>query len=80
MIFPDSDKCTVDWNYNKLDGQVTVTYSNGTIYVGEWKDGKKHGHGSMIYPYGIKYSGEWKDDIFISKSKLYLANVVSCKS
>ncbi|MBC8552333.1 MAG: hypothetical protein H8D23_22120 [Candidatus Brocadiales bacterium] len=42
MIFPDSDKCTVDWNYNKLDGQVTVTYSNGTIYVGEWKDGKKN--------------------------------------
>ena len=27
---------------DKKNGQVTVTFPNGTEYIGEFKDGKKH--------------------------------------
>jgi len=40
----------------------TVTYANGTKYVGEFKDGKSNGQGTFTYASGDKYVGELKDD------------------
>ena len=45
----------------KKNGQGTVTYSDGCIYVGEYKDGERHGQGTLTLPDGTKYVGEWKD-------------------
>ena len=43
-------------------GIGTMTYFNGTKYVGEWKDGKRHGYGTFTLPDGGKYVGEFKYD------------------
>ena len=47
----------------KLIIEGTVTYSDGTKYVGEFKDGMRHGQG-IYTSIGelLKYVGEWKDD------------------
>jgi len=74
MVFPNSDKCVVEWMYNKLDGQATVTYTNGANYEGEWRDGKRHGQETMTFVYGIEYVGEWKDDTFSDKSVPHLTS------
>jgi hypothetical protein len=49
---------------NKMSGQGTYTWFNGTKYkyVGGWKDGMKHGQGEMFYADGSKYVGEFMDD------------------
>ena len=44
-----------------LDGQGTLTYANGTKYVGEWKDGLPNGQGTSTLPDGDKHVGEYKD-------------------
>jgi len=42
----------------------SITYSNGSKYVGEFKNGKKDGQGTYTMPRGNKYVGEFKDDSF----------------
>ena len=37
----------------------TLTYSNGSNYVGEFKDGKKHGQGTFTYVDGRTRTGTW---------------------
>ena len=44
-------------------GQGTMTYTNGSIYVGQWKDDKRDVQGTMTYATGNKYVGQWKDDM-----------------
>lgn len=46
----------------KLDGEVTLTFTGGSKYVGECKDGKRNGHGTHTWSDGSKYVGSWKDD------------------
>jgi hypothetical protein len=40
----------------------TVTWGNGSKYVGEWRDDKYHGQGAYTYADGSKYVGEYRDD------------------
>ncbi|MDC1341775.1 hypothetical protein N8222_08240, partial [Oceanospirillaceae bacterium] len=45
----------------------TITFANGSKYVGEWKDDTRTGQGTFTYSpngewAGHKYVGEWKDD------------------
>jgi len=47
---------------DKMHGQGTFTFPDGTTYVGEHKDGKMHGQGILTAPNGEKYEGEFKDD------------------
>ena len=42
------------------NGQGTLTYSNGSKYVGEWEDSNRDGLGALTYSNGNKYVGEWK--------------------
>jgi hypothetical protein len=39
----------------------TITYSDGSKYVGEVFNGLLHGQGTLTFPSGEKYVGEWKD-------------------
>ena len=48
----------------EFSGQGTMTWPDGTKYVGEWKDGKRNGQGTWTSPDGQKYVGEWKDHKF----------------
>lgn len=41
--------------------QQTITYPNGSKYVGEFKDDKPNGQGTLTWPNGTKYVGEFKD-------------------
>ena len=40
-------------------GQGTMTYGDGSIYVGSYKYGKKHFEGTMTWASGAKYVGNW---------------------
>ena len=46
---------------NKRNGQGTITYDNGSKYIGEFKDGKENGQGTIHFPNGNKFIGEFKD-------------------
>ncbi|MDA9896776.1 hypothetical protein N9D82_02425 [Gammaproteobacteria bacterium] len=45
-----------------LHGQGTITYADGSKYVGEWKNNNYHGQGTYTDPDGNKYVGELKDN------------------
>ncbi len=44
---------------NCLNGQGTLTHSNGQKYVGEFKEGIYNGQGTYTWPNGDKYVGQW---------------------
>lgn len=48
------------WDKQFLIG--IITYSDGTIYMGEFKNNKKEGIGKYRWPDGTLYLGEWKND------------------
>ena len=62
----------INWlnDIDKLDGQGTLTYSDGRKYVGELKNGKRNGQGILTYPDGRKYVGEFKNDKWIGQVTL----------
>jgi hypothetical protein len=39
----------------------TVTYQDGTKYVGKYKNGLPHGQGILAYPNGLRYEGGMQD-------------------
>ena len=52
----------------------TVTWGNGSKYVGEWRDDKYHGQGAYTYADGSKYVGEYRDDKRKGQGIEYAAN------
>jgi hypothetical protein len=42
--------------------QGTLTFPDGTKYVGEFRDDEKSGHGSLTLPNGETYVGEFRDN------------------
>lgn len=50
---------TVDLKTGKTNGQGTLTYVDGTQYIGAWKDDRFDGQGTLS-GLGIKYVGGWK--------------------
>ncbi len=44
------------------NGQGTMTYYDGTKYVGQWKAGKRNGQGTLTLADGSKYIGQYEDD------------------
>ncbi|MBI4826099.1 MAG: hypothetical protein HY807_06715 [Nitrospirae bacterium] len=43
------------------DGQGTMTWANGDVYVGQWKNDKLHGQGTKTWANGAKYVGQWNN-------------------
>ena len=49
----------------------TLTYSDGSIYVGQTKDGKPNGQGTYTWPDGRKYVGQFNDGKVNGQGTLY---------
>lgn len=47
---------------NLQDGQGSMTYGDGSRYVGQFVEGSKNGQGIMSYPSGKQEIGEWSQD------------------
>ena len=45
---------------NCTNGKGTLTYVDGSVYVGEFKDNKIHGQGVFTSKSGSRYQGEYK--------------------
>ena len=45
-----------------FNGQGTLTWAHGDMYVGEFKNGTYYGQGTYTWANGDKYVGEWKDN------------------
>lgn len=46
----------------QINGEVNLTFPNGSKYVGTTKDGKRNGQGTETFPSGDIYIGEWRDN------------------
>lgn len=44
---------------NCINGPGTMTFYDGTTYVGQFKDGEMQGRGSITFPDGSRYEGEF---------------------
>ena len=44
------------------DNEGTMTWPDGTKYVGGYVDGKQEGHGTYTAEDGGTYEGEWLND------------------
>ena len=42
-------------------GNGTMSFPNGSQYVGEFRNNKKNGRGVMTYPNGKKWEGEFRN-------------------
>jgi len=45
--------------------QDTVTYPDGSKYVGEWKDDLMNGQGTYTFANGTQQTGIWENGIYI---------------
>ena len=50
------------WTDNEV-GNGTITYSDGTLYIGQWLGDKRHGKGEMRYTHGGKYVGHFSNGL-----------------
>lgn len=58
---PNEGVYSSDLKGGKKHDQKTLTFSDGSKYVGGVKDDKMHGQGTLTWPSGSKYVGEFKD-------------------
>ena len=49
------------WKVGNRDGQGTLTWSDGSKFVGEYKDDNKNGQGTYTFSNGWKFVVEYKD-------------------
>ena len=46
---------------DKKHGYGTLTFADGSKYVGEWLDNMRHGRGRYVFSDGGEYDGEWRN-------------------
>jgi hypothetical protein len=56
--------------------EETVTYDDGSVYVGEIVERKKHGRGKLNYSNGDRYEGLFVNDIIDGHGTLTQGNIV----
>lgn len=56
-------------------GNGTVKFKNGDVYIGEMREGERHGRGETIFANGESFKGLWTRDT-MGKGKLTLASGV----
>ena len=67
-FYKNGDRYEGDWSKDgtKRNGIGTLTYADGSVYVGEFQDGEINGKGNITFPKGKKtqiksYDGYWKN-------------------
>ena len=50
------------WFADYQQGEGTMYYYNGDVYIGNWFQDKRSGKGTYTWKAGAKYEGEWKED------------------
>ena len=63
-----------EYKNDKMHGEGTYTYDDGSKYVGEFNDGNFHGQGTMTYADGDKYVGELKNGNFYGQGTMTYAD------
>ena len=53
----------IDKETESPNGEGTMRYDNGDVYVGNWVNGEREGYGEMKYSNGDVYAGDWKDGV-----------------
>ena len=65
MKFHDGRKYEGKYENNQPNGDGILTFSNGTLFVGNFKNGKFHGAGKMVADDGdVIREGQWVDGLF----------------
>ena len=54
---------------NCVNGQGTLTFSDGSKYVGEFKEGKSHGQGTRTWSNGKIEEGIWENNRLVREKK-----------
>ena len=63
IVFDSGETYEGPCNYNlNPHGRGTMTFPDGTVFVGEFNDGKKSGRGRIDYGDGSSYEGEFAED------------------
>ena len=55
-------KETEKGEFDNLNGEYEVEFTDGSIYNGQWKDDKKNGKGHFIWANGDIYKGDYEED------------------
>ncbi|SPD72053.1 exported hypothetical protein [uncultured Desulfobacterium sp.] len=70
-----SDVCLCEENHDSIAGdnnsaQGTITFSDGSKYVGQLEEGVPQGNGNVLFSDGGKYSGEFKNSQLCGQGKM----------
>lgn len=54
-----------EYQYSERTGHSTITFPDGSVYVGKTSiDKKRNGHGKITYKDGSMYEGNWHNDMY----------------
>lgn len=73
-IEQDNLKRTMVNSSKTNQNMATVTYEDGSVYVGETVNGKRSGVGTLTYITGNIYAGMWENDVINGNGKYTFAN------
>ena len=59
----------IDGKY--ANGEITFTYDDGTVYVGNATNGSREGSGKLTYTNGCYYEGAWANNAYNGEGKFF---------
>lgn len=62
MIKPDGTILKCEFKANEIIRIESITYPDGSIYIGHTKNFIRHGEGVQFYKDDFSFKGTWKDD------------------
>ena len=73
LCLTTSSRTGTFWN-GVREGEGTISFSDGSEYVGNWKDNKMHGQGTRRFPNGNVYNGTYREGKRSGNGRCYYAN------
>lgn len=67
-------QCEAEMKAGKLNGKVSMVWSDGDTFDGYYRDGLRDGQGLYRWASGASYDGEWKEGLYEGKGVLKLAD------
>lgn len=77
MVFAKTDyrkSYKGQWVEGLFDGEGTLLYNDGSVYIGNFKDGQKCGIGTYMYADRTSYRGSWEQGAMNGYGQLYDKN------